>query len=192
MYRVAHLRFREFWETGVWFFSSNTVYSSWFSWNRRLVFQLNFPSRYWSLTLFKGKGLVRMLTLNTELCWSYFLFSCFQRIADNLKAIIWMTTSCLDCLMILDKCGPGFPVIFLLFFWDCVTFLYEQLYTWTEKTKQGSECKLPLLLCQMRRSLHMCEQFLVLWPLESCNEEREFWALRGAFSELNSLCSHQS
>ena len=85
---------------------------------------------------------------------TYFLSLYLPRTADNLKAIIWVNTSCL-VFWFLDKRESGFPVIFLPFLGLCSLYLWAVLHLERKSKVTGSK----LLLCQMKLSFCYVLQF---------------------------------
>lgn len=114
--------------------------------------------------------------------WLSFRFLYLPRIADSLKAttewlpvagLVWWFWTTVD---------QDFLSFFFLF-WRCVASVTEQLYAW-EGTKPGHWVSVT--------STSVPDQTFLLWRvsspwgLESCSKKQGCWALRRAFSELNS------
>lgn len=100
------------------------------------------------------------------------------RNADSLKAITRVTTSCRACLMILDKRGSGFPVIFLPLLALCSRYHWTVVHLRRSKARPLSFSHLYFCARPNVPSV-TCEQS---WGLESCSRKRGCRALRELFS----------
>lgn len=81
-----------------------------------------------------------------------------------------MNTSCLDCLMILDKRGSGFPVIFLPLLGSCCLYLWAIVHLEWKNKARSLDLNYFYFCAKWNFPPVMCYSFGIFWYLLASRE----------------------